>query len=333
MPWPNRIRDGRYAFGDRDLQLGLTEPTRHNASHGLVRWAAWTPEEHTAALGLPDLPADGADRLPLDPGPAPALRPVRRRPDGHPHGDQPRRGAGAVRRGDAPLPHRRRADGRPAGRPRAPAAGGHPVPGRRPQAAHHRRAGGGHGVRLPGPPAAARHGPRPRLHRPRPRRARPRGGRAPGPGRRQRGGAVGGRRARLAPGLQRRRAAGRPDAALAGGGADDRARRRLQLRAGPAGPRPGRRRAATSARRPGGSGRCSAAHASSTARSSRSAWRARSPSEPWIPIAATVVPSSRSRVAHGAPRPRCDRDHGVPVEDPAPEPVHDHDALGLGGDP
>jgi len=48
MPWPNRIRDGRYAFGDRALQLGLTEPTRHNASHGLVRWAAWTPEEHTA---------------------------------------------------------------------------------------------------------------------------------------------------------------------------------------------------------------------------------------------------------------------------------------------
>ena len=146
-------------------------------------------------------------------------------------------------------------------------------------------------------------------------------------------GALGGCRARLAPGLQRRRAAGRPDAALAGGGADDRTGRRLQLRAGPAGPRSRPGRTATSARRPGGSGRCSAAHASSTARSSRSAWRARSPSEPWIPIAATVVPSSMSSVAHGAPRPRCDRDHGVPVEDPAPEPVHDHDALGLGGDP
>ena len=47
MPWPNRIRDGRYSFGGRDLQLGLTDPTRGNASHGLARWAAWTLEEHT----------------------------------------------------------------------------------------------------------------------------------------------------------------------------------------------------------------------------------------------------------------------------------------------
>lgn len=48
MPWPNRVRDGRYSFGGRDLQLGLTDPTRGNASHGLARWAAWTVEEHTA---------------------------------------------------------------------------------------------------------------------------------------------------------------------------------------------------------------------------------------------------------------------------------------------
>jgi aldose 1-epimerase len=47
MPWPNRIADGAYEFGGRRLQLPLTEPARHNASHGLVRWVAWTPEEHT----------------------------------------------------------------------------------------------------------------------------------------------------------------------------------------------------------------------------------------------------------------------------------------------
>ncbi|MDZ5663438.1 aldose 1-epimerase family protein [Nocardioides sp. S-58] len=47
MPWPNRIRDGRYSFAGRDLQLGLTDPSRGNASHGLARWAAWTVEEHT----------------------------------------------------------------------------------------------------------------------------------------------------------------------------------------------------------------------------------------------------------------------------------------------
>ncbi len=48
MPWPNRIRDGRYEFGGRELQLGLTDPSHGNASHGLARWVAWTVEEHTA---------------------------------------------------------------------------------------------------------------------------------------------------------------------------------------------------------------------------------------------------------------------------------------------
>ncbi len=48
MPWPNRIRDGAYAFHGRDLQLALTDPKRHNASHGLVRWATWSREEHSA---------------------------------------------------------------------------------------------------------------------------------------------------------------------------------------------------------------------------------------------------------------------------------------------
>ncbi|MDP3892219.1 aldose 1-epimerase family protein [Nocardioides sp.] len=47
MPWPNRIRDGHYEFGGSTHQLALTEPARHNASHGLARWAAWTLEEHT----------------------------------------------------------------------------------------------------------------------------------------------------------------------------------------------------------------------------------------------------------------------------------------------
>ena len=46
-PWPNRIRDGRYTFDDRDLQLPLSEPDRSNASHGLARWASWTLEELT----------------------------------------------------------------------------------------------------------------------------------------------------------------------------------------------------------------------------------------------------------------------------------------------
>ncbi|CAI9406390.1 aldose 1-epimerase family protein [Nocardioides sp. T2.26MG-1] len=47
VPWPNRIGDGAYSFGGRDHQLALNEPSLHNASHGLVRWAAWSVEEHT----------------------------------------------------------------------------------------------------------------------------------------------------------------------------------------------------------------------------------------------------------------------------------------------
>ena len=41
MPWPNRIRDGRYEFDGTTHQLALTEPSRRNASHGLARWATW----------------------------------------------------------------------------------------------------------------------------------------------------------------------------------------------------------------------------------------------------------------------------------------------------
>ncbi len=40
-PWPNRLRDGKYTIGGVAEQLSLTEVARHNASHGLVRWALW----------------------------------------------------------------------------------------------------------------------------------------------------------------------------------------------------------------------------------------------------------------------------------------------------
>jgi aldose 1-epimerase len=40
-PWPNRIRDGRYVFEGASHQLALTEPSRHNALHGLVNWSRW----------------------------------------------------------------------------------------------------------------------------------------------------------------------------------------------------------------------------------------------------------------------------------------------------
>jgi aldose 1-epimerase len=42
IPWPNRLRDGRYEFDGHPYQLSLTEPEARNAIHGLVRWANWT---------------------------------------------------------------------------------------------------------------------------------------------------------------------------------------------------------------------------------------------------------------------------------------------------
>jgi aldose 1-epimerase len=41
IPWPNRLQNGSYEFDGRRHQLPLNEPQRHNAIHGLVRWATW----------------------------------------------------------------------------------------------------------------------------------------------------------------------------------------------------------------------------------------------------------------------------------------------------
>ncbi len=46
IPWPNRIRDGKYTFAGQTQQLALSEPARHNASHGLVRYAPWALVDH-----------------------------------------------------------------------------------------------------------------------------------------------------------------------------------------------------------------------------------------------------------------------------------------------
>ena len=115
MPWPNRIARRRpTTSAGRSHQLPLSEPARHHASHGLVRWASWTPEEQTgssvslvhrlmAQTGYPwtlDL------HVLYDAG--------SRRADGDPDGDQPGRHGRAVRRRGASLPGRRRRPGRPA---------------------------------------------------------------------------------------------------------------------------------------------------------------------------------------------------------------------------
>lgn len=55
VPWPNRLRAGRYSFAGRELQLPLTEPERGNAIHGLARFVPWEIAEagsHRARLRL-----------------------------------------------------------------------------------------------------------------------------------------------------------------------------------------------------------------------------------------------------------------------------------------
>jgi aldose 1-epimerase len=49
LPWPNRLRDGRYEFDGESHQVALTEPSRHNAAHGLVAWLPWTLVEQAPA--------------------------------------------------------------------------------------------------------------------------------------------------------------------------------------------------------------------------------------------------------------------------------------------
>ncbi|WP_030766358.1 aldose 1-epimerase family protein [Streptomyces sp. NRRL F-2664] len=47
VPWPNRVGGGRYRFDGAELQLPLSEPERHNAIHGLLRWTPWRLRAHS----------------------------------------------------------------------------------------------------------------------------------------------------------------------------------------------------------------------------------------------------------------------------------------------
>lgn len=47
VPWPNRVRDGKWQLDGIDQQLVLTEPARLNALHGLLTYAPYTQVERT----------------------------------------------------------------------------------------------------------------------------------------------------------------------------------------------------------------------------------------------------------------------------------------------
>jgi aldose 1-epimerase len=47
LPWPNRVRQGRWSWGGRDLQLELAGPDKPVATHGLVGWQPWAVLERS----------------------------------------------------------------------------------------------------------------------------------------------------------------------------------------------------------------------------------------------------------------------------------------------
>ncbi|MEP7178828.1 MAG: aldose 1-epimerase family protein [Pseudonocardiales bacterium] len=62
VPWPNRLRGGRYTFDGTTYQLPLTEPLAGNAIHGLGRWARWVlvgHERSAVTLALDIVPQPG----------------------------------------------------------------------------------------------------------------------------------------------------------------------------------------------------------------------------------------------------------------------------------
>jgi aldose 1-epimerase len=62
VPWPNRIEDGIWKLDGETQQLDLTEPDKHNAIHGLLRFAPYRVIEQTdgsVTLGATVFPQHG----------------------------------------------------------------------------------------------------------------------------------------------------------------------------------------------------------------------------------------------------------------------------------
>ncbi|ALJ22126.1 aldose 1-epimerase family protein [Microbacterium sp. No. 7] len=62
VPWPNRVRDGRWTQRGQEHQLALTEPARGNASHGLLRVTPYrlvTQEADAVTLAADVFPQTG----------------------------------------------------------------------------------------------------------------------------------------------------------------------------------------------------------------------------------------------------------------------------------
>jgi aldose 1-epimerase len=54
IPWPNRLRNGRWTWAGQELQLEVASPESPNAMHGVVSWQPWdvlTATDSTASVG------------------------------------------------------------------------------------------------------------------------------------------------------------------------------------------------------------------------------------------------------------------------------------------
>ncbi len=174
IPWPNRLRNGSYRFGDEEHQLPLSEPARRNAIHGLVRWSSFTVD-----VREPDRVTMRNVLYPRDGYPFTLLVAIdyalsRGGTHGDDHRNEPGRAAMSVRGGCAPL--------RNVGTPlidAAIAAGAGPRATARRRARHpdRCRAHRGQRARLQDGSRDRRDHTRHRIHRPRARIRRPRRGR------------------------------------------------------------------------------------------------------------------------------------------------------------
>src|SRR3954465_5009970 len=62
LPWPNRLRDGRWRWNGHDLQLEVVSPEKPNAMHGLVSfqpWAVLASADDTVTVGTLVEPRSG----------------------------------------------------------------------------------------------------------------------------------------------------------------------------------------------------------------------------------------------------------------------------------
>ncbi len=102
VPWPNRIRDGKWTHDGVEHSLAITEPKLNNAIHGLLRYTEYREverERDSVTLRATIFPPA---RLPLPRRDGRALRARRRRAQGHALPREPRRRARTRRRRQPP---------------------------------------------------------------------------------------------------------------------------------------------------------------------------------------------------------------------------------------